>query len=137
MAKIDNVKRIIVEDFQDDHRDTVGKIADNYNYFAEQVTNTINGRLDEENFSSQIINIQVTTDANGFPVGDDRFAGITNLAGTQVINATNLTNVNIFPTGTPFITYEVIGSGLYKIRHISNLPVGSRFQIKVRLIPSS
>lgn len=136
MARIDNVKRIIVEDFQDDHRETVGKIANNYNYFAEQVTNTINGKLNEENFSSQIIDIEVTTDANGFPVGDDRFAGISNLTGTAVINATNLTNNNIFPTGTPFITYEVVGSGLYKIRHISNLPVGNRWLIKVRLIPN-
>lgn len=135
MSLIDNVKRINTDDFPEESRETVDMIAEYYNYFAEQVTEAINGQLNEENFSSQIIEVEVTVDESGVPDGDNRFAATGGMRGSVVLRALNDTDSTTYPTGAPFITFEEISSGLYEIKHVAGLPASNKFSMLVRLIP--
>ena len=135
MAQIENVKRINTDDFPEESRETVDMIAEYYNYFAEQVTEAINGQLDEENFSSELIEIEVTVDESGVPDGDNRFSATGGMRGSVILRALNQTSSTTYPTGAPFMTFEEISSGLYQINHVTGLPASNKFRILVRLIP--
>jgi glycine/serine hydroxymethyltransferase len=135
MAQIDNLQRINIEDFQEDHQDTVSRIAEYYNYFAEQVTDTINGQIDDSNQTLETVEISVTVGDNGVPTGDNRFAATSGMRGSNIIRALNSTNSTTYPTGAPFMTYEEISNGLYEIKHIAGLVSGNKFQLLIRLYP--
>lgn len=135
MSKIDNVKRINTDDFPEESREVVDMIAEYYNYFAEQVTEAINGQLNEENFTSELIEIEVTVNESGVPSGDNRFSTTSGMRGSIVVRALNQTNSTTYPNGAPFMTFEEISAGLYQIKHITGLPASNKFKLLIRLIP--
>lgn len=135
MSKIDNVKRINTDDFPEESKEVVDMIAEYYNYFAEQVTEAINGQLNEENFTSELIEIEVTVDESGVPIGNNRFSATGSMRGSVILRALNQTNSTTYPTGTPFMTFEEISSKLYQIKHIAGLPASNKFKLLIRLIP--
>ena len=55
MPKIDTVKRITTDEFPEESREVAERIGNIYNYFAEQVTNVINGNIDSENTGRPVI----------------------------------------------------------------------------------
>lgn len=134
MPRIDSVKRIKIEDFPEDQQELGARIAEIYNFFAEQVTNTLNGNVDFENVTDSILTFEVTVNSSGTPIDNNRFLARTGLQGVTVINAANLTNSVTFPTGTPFISFTSSGTGIYTINNISNLPANNKFRLTLRLI---
>lgn len=133
MARIDNVKRIKSEDFPPKDQETISRLAEVYNFFAEQVTNAINGNLDFENLTEDVFTFEVTVDSNGSPIDNSRFASSIGLQGTTVINAANLTNPAVYATQTPFISWSSNGAGIYTINNISGLPANNKFRLTIRL----
>lgn len=134
MSLIDNVKRINVEEFKDEDKEVAGRIAEYYNYFAEQVTNTINGNLDFDNLNRALVTINVTINSSGIPQSPTQFTSNTGLQGTKVIRADNLTNSASYPLGSPFITWSTSGNGTYTIQHITGLQPLSRYRIVIELV---
>lgn len=53
-----------------------------------------------------------------------------NVIGTQVIDAINITNSSVFPTGAPFITGAQTQNG-YSILHVTGLPANNIFRLRV------
>lgn len=134
MPRIDNVKRIKIEDFPADQQELGSRIAEVYNFFAEQVTNVLNGNVDFENLNENILTFEVTVNSSGTPIDNNRFLSSTGLQGVTVIRAINLTNSINFPTGTPFVSFTASGTGVYTINNISNLPANNKFRLTLRLI---
>lgn len=134
MPELSNIRRIITEDFPTEDRETVAKLASILNFFMEEVTNTVNGELDFDNLKRGTKTIEITVDANGTPIGTDKFTFDNGLQGTKVIRATNLANRNIYPTSHPFVTFEPIDSGVYRINNISGLQANTKYSLVLELI---
>lgn len=129
MARLNNVQRIIIEDFQQDDRETVSKLANILNYFMTQTTDIINGRLDYDNINKQLVTIDVTVDENGTPIQAVNFAAESGLKGGVVIKAQNLTNSVVYPLAQPFISFTPVQSGLYKVNNIKGLQAGNKYRL--------
>lgn len=129
MARLNNVQRIIIEDFQDEDRETVSKLANILNYFMTQTTDIINGRLDYENINKQLITIEVTVNENGTPIQAVNFAAEAGLKGGQVIRAENLTNRAVFPLSQPFVSFTPVQSKLYKVSNITGLQPNNKYRL--------
>jgi len=134
--KIDNVRRIIVEDFKRDDQDTVAKLAGVLNHFMEQVTEVMTQRVDFQNLNQEIVTIKVTVDGSGVPTLTTKFSSSLNRAqGAVVINARNLTTATNTPTGTPFMTFTPLSaSNLYQLNKITGLQASEEYEIKAILI---
>lgn len=129
MARLTNVQRIIIEDFQEDDRDTVSKLAGILNYFMTQTTDIVNGRLDYDNINKQIVTVEVTVDASGKPIQTTNFTSQAGLVGGTVLRAQNLTNSVVFPLGQPFISFSPVQSTLYKINNITGLQPNNKYRL--------
>lgn len=134
MALLDNVRRIIIEDYAEEERSLVGKLAGTLNHFMEQVVTTVNGNLDFDNLNRQIQFFEVTVDSTGKPNTVTKFSGKRGAKGISVINVENLTNVNIFPNNHPFVSFATIGEGIYAVRKITGLPSANKFRITIEII---
>lgn len=134
MPKIDTVKRITTDEFSEDDREVAERIGNIYNYFAEQVTNVINGNIDSENTGRPIITITTLVDANGSPIQETQFVNKTGLKGMKVIRAVNNTNRVNFTDGQPFISYISQGTGTYTIENIKGLKANEEYSLVIELV---
>lgn len=134
MALIDNVQRIKVEDFPREQQEIIARLAETYNFFAENVVNVVNGQLSYENLANKaIVTINVIVDSNGNPLQDTSFAANVGLAGTSIIRAINTTNPLGYPTQAPFLTYSARGGGIYDVQQITGLIAGNNYTLTVEL----
>ena len=129
MARLDNVQRITPEDYSEDDRDLVERLANNLNYFMTQVLDVGNGRLDYENFNKELKTIEITVDANGRPIQTSSFSATNGLVGTNVIFSLNLTNGALYPTSMPHISWTPTQTGVYKINNISGLQANNKYRL--------
>jgi hypothetical protein len=132
MANVNNLKRIVVEDFSKDDQSVAQKLAFVYNPMTEQLVAAFNKGIDFSNLNQQYITFTITT-ASGVPATKTelKYDLKTRLKGCQVIAASNLTD-NTYPTATPFISYSVANSQI-TIEHVSGLPDNKQFQLSVIL----
>lgn len=130
-----NIKRLQKEDFKEDDRALIDKLAYPLNSFMEQTVAVLTKGVDFQNLNQQLVNLDVIVDAMGIPVGDARFkSGLkSNVAGVVCINLVNLTNPGSYPTGTPFLTSQQNGE-LITVQHITNLTAGNRYQLRLLVI---
>jgi len=136
MSKIDNVKRLTVETFQEDHQDTVSKIAQIYNYFVEQVTNTINGKIQIDNLDRQIIEITLSVDSTGKPIGNNKFASESGLRGSKIVRVINTTSRGKYVSQCPFLTFSPTDlPTVYTIENVAGLAPNDKYQLLIELIP--
>lgn len=131
---MDTVKRLNADEFKDDDKETVQRIAELYNYFAEQTTNIINGNIDFDNMNRELRQIDVVVDANGTPNITTQFSATVGMRGTNVLRVVNLTNTGTYPTGNPLISFTASGSGLYTIDNITGLVAGNEFRLTFELV---
>ena len=134
MSLIDNVQRIIVEDFSEEDQDAAGKLAGILNYFMTQSVDVINGRLSHENMNRELITLEVTVDANGTPTTTTRFTATQGIQGSTVLRAVNKTNSAVYADSQPFISFAPIGATLYKINNIKGLQANNKYQLLLEFV---
>jgi hypothetical protein len=134
MPKIDTVKRITTDEFPEEGREVAERIGNIYNYFAEQVTNVINGNIDSENTGRPVITLTVLVDATGNPIQKIQFVNKTGLRGIDVIRAVNNVNRVNFVDSHPFISYVSQGDGTYTIENIKGLRANEEYTLVMELV---
>lgn len=134
MPFLDTVKRITTEQFKPEDREVAERIGNIYNYFAEQVTNVLNGNIDFDNLQRSLIEVEVIVDSNGNPIRKTQFSTNTGLRGISVVRAINTTNRVNYLNGQPFVSFSTSGTGLYTIDNITGLNVGENYTITIELI---
>lgn len=134
MPFIDTVKRIKTDEFKKEDREVAERIGNIYNYFAEQVTNVLNGNIDFSNLQRSVITLTVIVDANGTPTNTLQFSNNIGLQGVQVIRAVNTTNRVNFVTGQPFVSFTSEGTGVYTIENIKGLNPNENYTLTIELI---
>lgn len=132
MAKIDNIKRILKEDFDEKDRPIVDKLGGVINTFMEQVISALNKNINFDNLNQEVRDITVTVDAGGVPLTDVSFRSnlLTRLRGMQVIFAENQTNPNSYPTTCPFISFNE-NSKIIRITHITGLQASNKYKLRI------
>lgn len=135
MGKINNTKRIVREDFDSEYHSLIDKLAYVLNTFMEQTVRQVNGNLDSTNLSSDIITAKMTVDANGTPIGNNLIkSSVSRPVGVSVLNHTNKTNGNVFPTSHPSISFTAgTGTGVIKIRNISGLQANNEYELTIKV----
>lgn len=133
MAKISNLKKIVNEDFPQENRTLIGKLAFILNPFFDAIVNALNKNLtfnDNLNAQDVNINIQAPLSANPYFLKTD-LKGI--CRGIMVLNVTNLTNNNAVLTAAPFVEYDLVSNTEIKIKNITGLTDGNKYTIRIVL----
>lgn len=133
MSRIDEPRRLNVDEFPEDSRETISRLSEYYNYFVEQVTNAINGNIDYDNRKEKLIELLITTDTSGQPTPQLKFVQDAGLIGTSVIRVDNLTNASIYPESHPFMSFSTSGDGVYTVTNITGLRASTKYRVVIEL----
>jgi len=133
MAKLSNYRRIVTNDYKDEDRDLVDRMALSINNGFDAVYFALNGRLSlKDNMLATVKDVEVIVDSTGNPTITTSFKLSTDyqVLGCQVILAQNLTNSSTYPTGQPFISFTQNGLNVF-INNITNLQAGNRYLVRI------
>ena len=131
IMKLNNINQIRSEDYDSDYSNLVEQLAETLNPFMQEVFELADGRINFDNRVENIKKIQITADANGKPLLNDKVntEKLDGINGIQVVSAFNLTNNTVYPTGQPFISYSVLAGGVIKINNITNIQANNKYQL--------
>lgn len=135
MSKLPNTKRIISEDFPEEAKTVVDKLAFILNKFMQDVVSIVNGNLDFDNFKHEKVSFELTVNSSGTPVGNDiiRNSMSDSVVGIDVIRAVNTKTSSNYPTSTPFINYDYSNSGQLRVKNATGLVADEKYRITVIL----
>jgi hypothetical protein len=131
--KISNIRRIVPEDFPEEMRDTISKLAIIINNFSEEVYNLQNKHVDFDNLFQELVTLKVNVDATGNPTKDTKFStqSLSNAHGGHVIYAANSTTKTSFVASAPFVSFSSVSDGLFKVNNIKGLEAGQDYELKL------
>ena len=136
MSRLSNVRRIIIEDFPKEHRNSIEKLSIILNSFMDDVVDLTDKKIDFDNLYQELITIKVIVDANGVPTQKTNFSTsrLLNSNGGIVISAANLTNSSSYLTSAPFVTFTSASNKLFNIKHVTGLIAGDTYELKLIII---
>lgn len=133
MAKLDNVKRIVKEDYDAKFHDLIDKLAFVLNSFMEQTVSTVNGKLDFDNLNQDIVTFKIKVNSSGVPIGSGLLRTSTiGVKGFQVVKVFNKDRADVFPTSQPFLTFKAgPNSAVVKIVNVTGLAADDSWELTV------
>ena len=130
--KINNITQIKAEDFPEDAQQMAEQLGLVLNPFMQQVVEINDNRLDFENRVENFRQVEMTVDATGKPVLNNKInVGKTGIRGISIIAAFNQTNVAGFPTQQPFISYTVLSGSTIEVKNISGLLPNQKYLLNM------
>lgn len=135
MAWIDNIRRIVKEDFDPKYHDLIDRLAYVLNTFMDQTVSQVNGNLDIENLSADIVTVNMIVNTDGVPIGNNLIKStVSRPTGTTVKRAINLTDSTEYAESQPFISYTTgTNSNVIKVLHISGLQADQEYQLVIKI----
>lgn len=132
--QLSNVRRIIVEDFEKDHRETVGKLADVLNEFMTEVVELSQGNIGIDNLTRTIQQIDIQVSSTGVPVGVSQIrTGLTSYSGHKIINVQSLSGGdNVI--SAPYLDCLYQGNGIIKINKFIGLAPNKKLRVTIEFI---
>lgn len=132
--QLSNVRRIVVEDFDKENREVVGKLAEIINPFMEEVVTLSQGNIGIDNLTRTIVKADFAVNAAGVPIGVSQInTGLKSYQGNNIINVQSLSGGdNVI--STPYLDCTYQGNGLVKINKITGLPTGKKLRITFEFI---
>ena len=135
MATIDNVRRIVVEDFKTEDREVISKLASTLNPFMEDIVQAFRKNIDYENLTRTKISFDVSVDASGKPQGVSQInTGLTSYSGKIIIDVQPLVSASDVVLSTPYLDCTYQGNGVVRINRILGLPPGKKMRVVVEFI---
>ncbi len=133
MGRLDNVRRVVKEDYDAKYHDLIDKLAFVLNSFMEQVVTEMNGCLDFENLDQDVTLFKITVDACGVPTGNDQVrTNVNNPQGLLVIKVEDVNDPDLFATTQPFIKFVTGTSAqVIKIQQITGLTANRPYKLTV------
>lgn len=132
--KLPSYKRIITQDYTKENQELIEQLGGNINDSFNTIYSALNNKLTfKENFSSTVRDIEIVVDSAGKPTNDVGFK--LDILNTQVtgcicVRATNLTNSNVFPTGSPWVSF-LQQDNFIKILNVTNLQPSNRYILRI------
>lgn len=133
--QLSNVKRIIVEDFKQEDREVVAKLATILNSFMDEVIQLSRKNIDYDNLNRNVITFDVAVDANGMPIGVNQInTNLRTYRGKNILDVQSLKVGSPNVISTPYLDCTPQGSGIVKINRIFGLPVNVKVRITIEFI---
>lgn len=133
--KLQIPKKIRAEDFAEDQRETIQKLGFTFNSFADEVYQALNKRLDYDNLSRELVTVTIQIDTTGKLINPPQIKTslLSKIRGIQTINAINLRNSTIYPTGYPFVSWTINGQ-IITVLNVTGLQNNSEYQLTLEVI---
>ena len=130
--KLNNFKRLVVEEFAPEAQPTVEKISFALNPFLEQVVNAFNKNIDFDNLNQEVIEFTVVVDASGKPTTPVELRSNlrTRVRGFMVIRVQNENPNGATPTSNPLVSFSENESGI-KVTSVTGLVPNNKFRLTV------
>lgn len=132
--KIPIFKRLAVEDFPQEFRSLVDKIAFSYNSSMEQLNTALSGNIDFDNLNQAVVTFKVSVNGSGVPLEKIQLSSPlkSSVKGITCINVENLTDTSLL-LGSPFVSFTR-NSGILTINQITGLQPNKQYNVTVILI---
>lgn len=133
--KLNNVTTINADDYKEEDRQTVAQLANIINPFMQQVVELADSRIDFDNMTRTLKQLDVTVNSSGIPIQATVLStGKSAVYGTKVINAQNLTKATTYPTSAPYIVYTLQAGGSIKIERVYGVVPGNKFRLTIEIL---
>lgn len=132
--QLSNVRRIIVEDFAEEDRDAVGKIANVFNSFADEIVEMSRKRINFDNLARSLVTIDITVDADGVPKGLSQInTTLSSFSGKNIVHVQALSGgANV--VSSPYLDCTYQGNGIVRIVKFYGLPPNKKLRISIEFI---
>lgn len=111
----------------------VERLSYSINIFADNINAALNKNISlQDNIQCTVKSFNIEVDSVGKPKNPTAFTltSTGKLTGITVLTAINQTNSNIYPTGTPFISYN-LNNTIVSITNVAGLPANNVFTLTV------
>lgn len=134
MGQLSNVRRIIVEDYPEEDRNAVGKLAAVLNPFMDEVVELTRKRINFDNLARSLIVIDITVDENGIAKGIGQInTGLGSYSGKNLVNIQSLAGgPNV--VSAPYLDCTYQGNGIVKINRFFGLPANKKLRVSIEFI---
>lgn len=141
MATLENLKRILIEEYPKDSKDTIELLSNTLNPFMQQVLDAFDGNINFDNINREIVKVKVIVDVNGDIItaggtsttSKVKLSKNSKVAGLNVIKSVNKTDPTHYPTANPFIAQSVSGN-LMSINKIKGLQSSEQYELTIEII---
>lgn len=132
--QLSNVRRIVIEDFKEEDREMIGKLAEILNSFMQEVVQLSEGNVTIENLNRTIQTIDIQVNSSGVPVGVSQInTNLSTYSGNRIINVQSLQGGdNVL--SAPYLDCTYQGSGIVKINKFIGLPVNKKLRVTIEFI---
>ena len=133
--QLPNVSRIIVEDFKDEDRETVAKLATILNQFMDSVVELSRKNINFDNLNRSLVTIDIKVDANGKPQGVSKInTNLKSYRGNNIIDVQTLQSGTSNVVSTPYLDCTPEGNGIVRINRFFGLPVNTKVRVTIEFI---
>lgn len=132
--QLSNVRRIIVEDYPEEARETVGKLAAVLNQHMDEVTELSRKKINYDNLARSLVTIDITVDANGTPKGLSQInTGLATYSGKVILSIQSLSGgANV--VSAPYLDCTWQGGGIVKVVKFYGLPPNKKVRVSIEFI---
>lgn len=136
--KLSQLTRIVEEDFSQEERNLIQKLARALNPFLEQISQAMTKNIDYDNLNRELLTYTVTVGSDGKPTDSKELKHNlkTKPKGFNCISARNLSGNSLIPSGTPFVMFEFKGSdySVITVNAVCGLPANTKFELILEVI---
>ena len=135
MGRVPSLKRVAAEDFEQEYRPLIQKLAFIINSFHEQVRSTLNKNINSDNLAREIKVLSFNTGNTGQPLNTLTFKSglIDKIVGINVIRLVITSNNQSYATQMPLISFSQ-NSELVTINNIAGLASGVEYRLTLETI---
>lgn len=134
MAKLNNLKRIIKEDFPEEYQELIDKLAYSLNPFLEQISDAFNKNITNENLSREVVTVTVENSGGNLKVPAQFKTSLKRrIIGLHVIKAENLTNPAVYPTNTPFISWT-FNNNILNVLNVTGIQDNNKYRLTLEIL---
>lgn len=136
--KLSQLTRIVEEDFPQESRDVIQRLARALNPFLEQISQAMTKNIDYDNLNRELITYTVSVDSSGKPIENKELKHNlkTKPKGLVCLSARNSAGTGAYPTSAPFVSYDFSSNDytVIKVNNISGLPANVKFELTLEVI---
>jgi len=133
-SRLPDFKRITKEDFPQEYRGLIERLALPINSHIEQVRNLFNGNISINNLTQEYVTLTIQTNSEGSPINTLKFkTELSSVCGIIPISAKVTSQTNAFISQAPFITFSQ-NSTIITIDNISGLSPETTYEVVLLIL---